>query len=138
MKNFLVVMIAVLVTCFSSSVMAVDFNVTEAKQIEPRFIAMIKCYNALNLADFGKMQCYAKTETRVGYIAKVEMELQQLDGDWSTIKTWSGKEEEYICLEKEWYVNSGYSYRLKVTHSAYTEDMELIESSTTYSDVIKY
>lgn len=74
---------------------------------------MIKCWNSLVLGDLGKMQCYGKTEVRNGYIAGVVIELQRDDGkDWTTIKTWSGTDEDYINLEKEWHVTSGYDYRL--------------------------
>lgn len=63
-------------------------------------------------------------------IAKCE--LQQLNGSWKTIKSWSEtNNDSYIMYSKEYAVAKKYSYRLKVTASAY-KDSKLLETVTEY------
>lgn len=139
-KELLVVLLTISLLVISNTIFASnEYLLEESNQIQPRFTAMIKCWNSLVLGDLGKMQCYGKTEVRNGYIAGVVIELQRDDGkDWTTIKTWSGTDEDYINLEKEWYVTSGYDYRLQVTHSAYDLAGSFVESSVSYSKTVSY
>ncbi len=61
-------------------------------------------------------------------------ELQQLSGSWKTIKSWSEtNNDSYIMYTKEYAVAKNYSYRLKVTASAY-KDSKLLETVTEYFD----
>lgn len=47
-------------------------------------------------------------------------ELQQYDGSWKTIKTWTEtNNDSVISYTKEYAVAKNYSYRLKITVSAY-------------------
>lgn len=61
-------------------------------------------------------------------------ELQQLNGSWKTIKTWNEKTSGTSLLySKNYAVDKGYSYRLKITARAY-QDSKLLESVTEYFD----
>lgn len=139
-KKILIALLTISLLVIPSTIFASETYISETdNQIQPRFTAMVKCWNSLVLGDLGKMQCYGKTEVRDGYIAGVVIELQRDDGsDWTTIKSWSGTDEDYINLEKEWYVASGYDYRLQVTHSAYDLAGGFIESSISYSQTVSY
>lgn len=65
---------------------------------------------------------------------KVTCDLQQLDGSWKTIKSWTvSKDSSDLILQKEYAVYKGYSYRLKVTAKAY-KDSKLLETVTEYFD----
>ena len=57
---------------------------------------------------------------------------------WETVKSWSKYGVETITLEKEWYVVSGYAYRLKCNISVYDSDNLLGEATSAYSDIIPY
>ena len=59
-------------------------------------------------------------------------------GEWETIKTWSTDGSGTITLEKEWYVASGYAYRLKIIVYVYDSDGLLGESAAAYSDIIPF
>ncbi len=60
----------------------------------------------------------------------VKCELQQYDGGWNTIKTWTEtKNSSAIMFDKEYAVAKGYSYRLKITASVYSDPI-LLEKVT--------
>lgn len=91
-----------------------------------------------NLKSGGIFECYGSTTVQGGYTAYVKVELQQKDGSWSTIKTWSDKDVIKAFVDENYAVMSGYSYRLKYTHKAYDSNDNLIETITEYSDIIYY
>ena len=137
-KIFSIFLIAIFVFNMAIFSYAAVYEDNDNERIIERFITIVKCWNSLSLENNGKMVCCGKTEVDNGNIAGVKVELQQLNGNWTTIKTWSNADYDYVRIQKNWYVNSGYSYRLKVTHSAYDSNMNFIESSISYSDVIYY
>lgn len=61
---------------------------------------------------------------------KAKCELQQLDGSWKTIKTWTETEEDHMVrYSKQYAIYKNYSYRLKVTAYMYV-DSQLVETVT--------
>lgn len=65
---------------------------------------------------------------------KITCELQQLDGSWKTIKTWTDSANSTSLLMQYHYgIAKKYSYRLKVTAKAY-KDSKLLETVTSYFD----
>lgn len=66
---------------------------------------------------------------------KVTCELQQLNGSWKTIKSWtqSNKDDTTILMQKNYAIAKNYSYRLKVTAKAY-KGTKLLETVTSYFD----
>lgn len=63
---------------------------------------------------------------------KITCELQQYNGSWKTIKSWSKSvDETSISLEKNYAIAKNYSYRLKVTAKAY-KGTKLLETVTSY------
>lgn len=57
---------------------------------------------------------------------------------WETVKSWSKYGVETITLEKEWYVASGYTYRLECSVEVYDSNMMLGESVAAYSVLIPF
>ena len=57
---------------------------------------------------------------------------------WETIKSWYAEGRDTITLEKEWYVASGYAYRLKNTIYVYDSNNLLGESTDAYSVIIPF
>jgi len=101
-------------------------------------IAITKTYNNLQLGASGKLTCQGKTQVQSGYYAEVIVELQQYDDEWHTIKTWDSTDSDYTAVKEYYYVPSGYSYRLKLTHRAYNGSWNMVESFVKYSDTIIY
>lgn len=106
--------------------------------VSPNFIAIIRYFNDLTLNSGGKLTCEGKTEVQYGYIAGLTIELQQNNGQWNTIKTWSASDSTVVSLSQDWYVLSGYQYRLKLTHTAMNSNNAVIESFTSYSKTVTY
>lgn len=106
--------------------------------IVPYNIAITQTENSLDLGSGGKLNCYAKTYVQSGYKAGVKVELQQKAGSWTTIKTWSGKANLSVEVDEDYYVTSGYQYRLKLTHTAYNSSGSVIETITDTSDIVSY
>ena len=107
--------------------------------ITPQNIAIIATDNFIELGSLGKLTCLGSTEVQDGYNAKVTVELQRYqNGSWTTIKTWTDYGDAFATVDKDYYVTSGYYYRLKITHQAYTYSGTLVETIYKYSDVINY
>lgn len=71
----------------------------------------------------------------------IDMYLQRWNSSsnqWETVKSWSKYGSGTIALEKEWYVASGYTYRLKCLISVYDSDGLLAESVPVYSSHYYY
>ena len=145
-KNVLSKVTAVIVSgiiCFGcTSVYASNHNASQTiasgKSISPYFIVIISCWNNLTLNSGGRLTCEGETQVQDEYIAGITIELQQDDDGWTTIKTWSGLDWDNIYLSKDWYVLSGYSYRLKLTHKALDSDGNIIETFIKYSETVTY
>lgn len=109
-------------------------NAEAAEQVTPRRFQYITTYwNNFQIGSGGKTTCEGETEVSPGYLAGVTLELQQYVGYWKTIQTWEGSELEYMYIGKNWYVESGYTYRLKATHTAYDRSWNVLEEIERYS-----
>ena len=106
--------------------------------VSPNYIVINATENDFVLKSLGYFECYGSTDVPMGYVAYVKVELQQNDGGWDTIKTWSNKGGTNAFIEQNYAIMSGYSYRLKLTHKAYDSNDNLIETITEYSDIIYY
>lgn len=104
----------------------------------PANIVIIATDYYFNLKSGGIFECFGATTVQGGYTAYVKVELQQKDGSWGTIKTWSNEGGTHAFVDRDYAVMSGYSYRLKYTHKAYDSNGNLIETLTEYSEVIVY
>lgn len=88
----------------------------------------------------GKSTCYCSvtSDTSTDSV-ELTMELQRLkDGDWNTIKTWTGSGTWLATLDKTWYVTSGYEYQLKITAEVYDSSGSLRETQVEYSCSVDY
>jgi len=104
-----------------------------------RFNTLIGCDNSLTLNSGGRLGCYGGTEVQYGYKADVKVELQQYNGGWRTIKTWTSPiSSSYASVYSDWYVNSGYQYRLQVTHRALNSSNSVVETFVSYSRTVFY
>ena len=108
--------------------------------IQPRFVALSDCGNLLSLENsLGKLYCMGYTDTYSGYKAYVKVELQKMDGTWTTIQTWTHapSNSTSATVAEYYYVAKG-TYQLKITHKAYNQNGTLADEFTSYSDVVQY
>lgn len=135
-KVIAVVMAAVLCLCVTGAACAKAPD--SGSEIAPQNIAIAVTVNNLELGSFGKLTCYGKTTTQLGYIAEVVVELQQDNGGWETIHTFTKKGSGTIAsVDEDYYVGRG-TYRLKLTHKAYNSSGTLVESFNKYSKTVVY
>lgn len=105
--------------------------------VAPYSIAITYISAELELGSFGGFSCYGCTEVQGQYTAGVTVELQYYDGGWDTIADWSHK-AYYAEVDSTYYVSERGEYRIKVTHKAYNSSGSVVETMTSYSDVIEY
>ncbi len=134
-KVIAVVMAAVLCLCVTGAACAKAPD--SDSEIAPQNIAIAMTENNLILGSFGKLTCYGKTTTRPGYTVETIVELQQDNGGWETIQTWSKKGGTIATVDEDYYVGRG-TYRLKLTHKAYNSSGTLVESFNKYSKTVVY
>jgi len=71
--------------------------------------------------------------------AELIMDLQQLkSGVWTTIKSWNTSGSGTVYLDKDWYVVSGYSYRVYTTAKVYNSSGTLLETAYATSNSVFY
>ncbi len=95
-------------------------------------------YSNLTINSSGTLTCIGETGVSSGYNAGVTVELQKFDGAWYTIKSWSDSGYKFARVNETYPADSGYSYRLKVTHNAYNSSWSLVESFTKTGSVVNY
>jgi len=132
----LLVIIMILANSMHMNTFAETVNSDNSFEIKPNYTTIVWCLNNVTLNSEGKLSCEGDTVVQMEYIAGIKMELQQLSGDWTTIKTWESiSDDEEIYLYKDWYVKKG-SYRLKLTHTALNSSGKVIETVTKYSKTV--
>lgn len=132
------------VMCLSVNVSASQAAVQDVStqliqgDMAPRFTYIVSAYTSLVLNSGGRLTCMGDTQVWPGNDAAITVELQQYkNGRWSTIKSWYYSDSEYASSFTDWYVASGYSYRLMNTHQALLSG-NVTETCISYSDVIYY
>lgn len=116
----------------------VEANEVNNSEIMPMYIAISYTYSGISLGSGWKVTCNGITEVWDGYRAAVDVELQMKIGSvWTTIKTWSASDWDYASVERDWYVESGYEYRVKTTHYSYDSNWNQLEKVTKYSNTVR-
>ena len=131
-SNLKKIMVCLLVMmCFTASLVSYAAIPDNGEIVEPQNIAITSSATDIYYTSSGDLYCYADTLVQSGYTAGVVMEIQNNYGGWHTISTVSDR-DTIAAVSKTITPNSSYSYRIKVTHSAYTSSGALIESYVTY------
>ena len=106
--------------------------------VSPLYVAITTMSQDLTLLSGGIMQCKGNTLTVAPYSAKTVVELQQDNGGWKTIKTWTKTGGNFATIKETQAVVKGYDYRLLVTHSAYNANGTLAEIKQQPSNTVPY
>ncbi len=142
MKRSLALLAAFILSLSSISTLNCFADETDVKIVEEialRYVGIDSISHYFDISSNGTATCYGTTRSSSGYTAKVKVELQRKkSGSWSTIKSWTATNSSYAVIDKEYSVTSGYSYRLKVTHSALDGNGTVQSSVTNYSTIHSY
>lgn len=107
--------------------------------MEPRYEIISIITATLNISDSGRAECYSAVKVPTGYKVELLAELQQNNGGrWETIRDWEASGSNRVSVSGPWYVMPGYSYRLKVTVTAYDSNGNFIEAPVEYSPTRDY
>ena len=113
-------------------------NIESSIVIEPRYTGLRVFSATLTIDNAGKALCIGNARTNTAYTCEATLELQQKNNNsWSNVHKWtsSGQNND---LEEEWYVKSGYDYRLKLSADIYSSTGKFVTNYTTYSGIVKY
>ena len=88
----------------------------------------------------GLANCIGRVKTSGSHTADVELSLMKKasgSSSWSSVITWGGNGSNVI-FDKYQYVDSGYSYRVKLSADIYNSNGVLVDEVTEYSSTIIY
>lgn len=129
--------LVVLLLCLSMVVPTAAASESEV-DISPQYLVVMTFGTSFDIDSNGRSTCTGKGTVETNYTIDITMELQQKKGgSWETIKTWTDSGRR-VSMAKNWYVDSGYDYRIKLSGTATNSSGEVIESPVTYSGVQHY
>lgn len=120
--------------------MSTELMKEEGPPIQLQYEKINTILSALTISSSGKATCNAKAVLLdKNYTCTVTMTLQQKDGNtWYTVKNWSSSGTGVVYCDENWYVVSGYTYRVKATVKVYNSSGTLIENEAVYSPMTVY
>lgn len=108
-----------------------------AEDIAPYYTGTSAISASLSISSSGKASCSGIIRLYSGYSASFTMKLQKYTGGyWSTVKTWSTSDKH--ILSKEYYVTSGYNYRVVTSASVYNSSGAYVETTSAISQTVSY
>ena len=117
------------------------FTSVQDEVLQPRYTNIRSLTASLEISKSGCASCYGKVVlTKSTDTVDLTMELQRSrdDTSWDTVKTWDTSGSGTIYLDEDWYVTSGYSYRVHVTAEVYSSNGTLVETAPTDSLTTSY
>ena len=72
--------------------------------------------------------CYSVSGYTVQIVGKLQRE--RTNG-WTTLKTWTATATEYVEIDQNWALLSGYTYRLYVTYRVLDANGNILETTST-------
>lgn len=105
--------------------------------VSPQYVAILSTSISLT-EQSGQLKCYGKVSAQYGYTCNMVVELQQDNGSWDTVKTWTTSKNDTSTSDELWSPAKNYNYRLKITFNAYNSSGTCIETVTKYSSEVYY
>ena len=113
--------------------------VADDNTILPRYVGITEINATLTIDRTDKATCESDVALKnPTYRADVTMTLyRSSDGNkWTSIKSWSGSGKSQIKLSQNYYVLSGYYYKVEVTAKVYNAASTLLETVSAASETI--
>lgn len=113
--------------------------VADGNTILPRYVGITEINATLTIDRTDKATCESDVALKnPTYRADVTMTLyRSSDGNkWTSIKSWSGSGKSQIKLSQNYYVLSGYYYKVEVTAKVYNAASTLLETVSAASETI--
>lgn len=130
-KKYISLVLAIILVCTAQ--FSVPAGAEEIQPVRPRYtyIDAIAANLSIN-SSTGLATCsgtgYAKGTDDV---VSLSVQLQQCkNGNWYTLKAWSGSNTNMAVVSGQYYVYKGYTYRTKVTETVYDKNGNFLESTS--------
>mgnify|MGYP000398697489 CR=1 FL=1 len=110
-------------------------------EISPfRYDNVYRILVSLNISDKGLSNCYGKITLHAGASVDMSLILQKSTDqvNWSDEKTWVADGSYVVTIDKDYYVVSGYYYRVKLSGTVYDSSGAYSETALAYSSVKYY
>jgi hypothetical protein len=142
-KSTTFVCILLLFSLLSQTAMAYNPDTPGDDPVEPSpytYIATIDVYFDISSSGLTDDYCrvYIPDSSCTSHVYMYLQRWNSSAGQWDTVKSWDTTGSGTITLEKEWYVTSGYTYRLMVLIYVYDSNGLLDEIADAYSIHIPY
>ena len=127
--------------CFMLMFLLLMSTAFASNPVQPRYTQVRSFQVNLSISDGGCAQCIGQVELRKStYEADLTVELQRSSNGrtWSTVKDWNISDTGVVSLDKEWYVTSGYKYRVYATVEVSAPDGTVVETVPAYSPTSEY
>lgn len=108
--------------------------------VQPNYDNAQNCTALLSISNNGLATCYGKIILSGAVSTEITATLYKSSNKvgWTSVKSWSRCGTLVQKIDQNYYVLSGYYYRLEVKADIYNSKNELIEEITTYSVVCSY
>ena len=95
---------------------------------------------SLVISDKGLASCDGQINLRGGASVDMSLTLQKSknQANWSDEKTWTASGSYVVTIDKDYFVVSGYYYRVKLSGTVYDSSGAYVESPLAYSSVKYY
>ena len=118
---------------------ALEIDQGDTSQIQPAYVGVTSVSPKLNINTSGAATCVNVIKIKTGYSVTATLELQHQEGSkWIPNQSWSASGKSMVRFDRIYYVNHGYTYRLKSVVIVYNENGTLEETVTTYSATVNF
>lgn len=116
--------LSVVASLMALPVAAIDYS----DVVAPLYIGLEDVTADLAISSNGYASCEGSASVRDNYTVTVVVELQQKNGTWKTIKTWTEQGGVDAFVKGSYRVASKYNYRVAATAKVYNSRGGLVES----------
>lgn len=133
-KRVVLVLSLLILLLVPMQVFAIGTNQVTNSEIGPLWVSITEFTNSFEISSSGLAQfdtsLYARSNiNKVVINASIQ---QYINGSWQTIKSWASTSYSNSgYLNQQWYVMSGYYYRLVSTGAVYQNDVMVEQTSYT-------
>lgn len=129
-----IILLTMILAVFGTSLNA---SAAVRPSVQPYYENAYFCSAALQISEKGLATCYGRIDLYSGVSADMTMTLYRSSNktSWSSVKSWSTDE---TSIEKDYYITSGYYYRVMLDINIYNSQNKLSEEITEYSSVCSY
>lgn len=128
-KNLLSIILSLALVSGGVMAAAEEIQTPEVEPIEQEYVHASAISSGILIDQNGKSTCSGTVNSRYTTdTINLTIQLQKYtNGSWSIVKSWSGSGVFHVTVTKNYYVTSGYDYRVVTIASLYTSSGSFVE-----------